>query len=118
MYVSKYPPSVAFLLWSLGGMCIFLTIGLFLEERILLENRLVAGILTIGRNPLFFYVTHLWLYRARWPDFVPGGTGSPFHLELGPTVFYWVVGLVVLWYMCREYEKLKREYPRPILQYI
>ena len=118
MYVSKYPPSVAFLLWSLGGMCIFLTIGLLLEERGLTENRLVAGILTIGRNPLFFYVTHLWLYRARWPDSTPGGTGPPFYLELGPTLAYWAIGIVVLWYMCREYEKLKRKYPKPILQYI
>ena len=99
-------------------MCIFMTIGLLLEERNLLENRIVAGILTIGRNPLFFYVTHLWLYRARWPDFTPGGTGPPFYLELGPTLIYWAVGIVVLWYMCREYEKLKRRYPRPILQYI
>lgn len=118
MYVSKYPPSVAFLLWSLGGMCIFLTIGLLLEERELLENRFVAAILTIGRNPLFFYVTHLWLYRARWPDFTPGGTGAPFFLDLYPTLALWALGIVVLWYGCREYEKLKRKYPRPILQYI
>ena len=118
MYVSKYPPSVAFLLWSLGGMCIFLTIGLILEEKGLAENRIVAAIITIGRNPLFFYVTHLWLYRARWPDFQPGGSRPPFFLELGPTLFYWAVGIVVLWYGCREYEKLKRKYPKPILQYI
>lgn len=118
LYVSKYPPSVAFLLWTLGGMCIFLTIGLLLEERGLKENRFVAGILTIGRNPLFFYITHLWLYRARWPDFTPGRDIPPFYLELFPTLTFWVIGIVVLWYMCREYEKLKRKYPKPILQYI
>lgn len=111
LYVSKYPPSLAFLLWSLGGMCIFLTIGLVIEERELSENRLVAAILTIGRNPLFFYVTHLWLYRIRW-------TGPPYQLELSTTLVFWAVGIVVLWFMCREYEKLKRKHPKPILQYI
>lgn len=111
LYVSKYPPSLAFLLWSLGGMCIFLTIGLVIEERKLSENRLVAAILTIGRNPLFFYVTHLWLYRIRW-------TGPPYQLELSTTLVFWAVGIVVLWFMCREYEKLKRKHPKPILQYI
>lgn len=118
LYVSKYPPSLAFLLWSLGGMCIFLTLGLIIEKKGLNENRLVSGILTIGRNPLFFYVTHLWLYRARWPDFQPGGSRLPFYLELYPTLGLWLVGIVVLWYGCKEYEKLKRKYPKPILQYI
>jgi len=118
LYVSKYPPSVAFLLWSLGGMCIFLTIGLLLEERGFIENRFMVGVLTIGRNPLFFYVTHLWLYRARWPDYTPGGTGPPQFLDLPDTLMFWAVGIVVLWYLCREYEKLKRKYPKPILQYI
>lgn len=111
LYVSKYPPSLAFLLWSLGGMCIFMTIGLVLEERGLSENRIVAAVLTIGRNPLFFYVTHLWLYRIRW-------TGPPYQLELSTTLVFWAVGIVVLWFMCREYEKLKRKHPKPILQYI
>ena len=111
LYVSKYPPSLAFLLWSLGGMCIFLTIGLILEERGLSENKIVAAVLTIGRNPLFFYVTHLWLYRVRW-------TGPPYQLELSTTLAFWALGIGVLWYLCKEYEKLKRKYPKPILQYI
>ena len=111
LYVSKYPPSLAFLLWSLGGMAVFLTIGLILEERGLSENRVVAAILTIGRNPLFFYVTHLWLYRIRW-------TGPPYELDLSTTLAFWAVGIGILWYLCGEYEKLKRKHPKPILQYI
>jgi len=111
LYVSKYPPSLAFLLWSLGWMCVFLTIGLLLDERGLSENRLAAAVLTIGRNPLFFYVTHLWLYRIRW-------TGPPYELGLSTTLAFWAVGIAALWLMCREYEKLKRKHPKPILQYI
>ena len=118
LYVSKYPPSVAFLLWSLGGMCLMLGTGIVLEERGLLDTKLVSGVLTIGRNPLFFYLIHLWLYRATWPAFVPERYIPPFFLSLPKTLAFWAVGLVVLWYLCREYEKLKKEYPKPILQYI
>ena len=117
LYVSKYPPSVAFLLWSLGGMCLMLGLGILLEER-LLDTRIVSGVLTIGRNPLFFYVSHLWFYRARWPDFAPRTGGPPFYLGLSTTLAFWVVGIVGLWYLCRKYEKLKKRYPKPILQYI
>ncbi|TFH18012.1 DUF1624 domain-containing protein [Candidatus Bathyarchaeota archaeon] len=118
LYVSKYPPDVAFLLWTLGGMCLMLGTGIVLEERGMLGNRLVSGVLTIGRNPLFFYLVHLWLYRARWPDFTPGYGTPPFFLDLPTTLLFWAGGVVVLWYLCREYEKLKRQYPKPILQYI
>ena len=92
--------------------------GIVLEEKGLLGNRLVSGVLTIGRNPLFFYLVHLWLYRANWPAFVPGEYFPPFYLELPTTLLFWAVGIVVLWYLCSEYEKLKRKYPKPILQYI
>ena len=118
LYVSKYPPSVAFLLWTLGGMCFMLGIGIILEQRNMLNNWLVSGIHTIGRNPLFFYVIHLWFYRARWPDFTPSNGAPPFYLGLSETLLFWGIGIVVLWYLCREYEKLKRKYPKPILQYI
>ena len=45
-------------------------------------------------------------------------TGPPYQLELSTTLVFWAVGIVVLWFMCREYEKLKRKHPKPILQYI
>ncbi|MCW4051156.1 MAG: heparan-alpha-glucosaminide N-acetyltransferase domain-containing protein [Candidatus Bathyarchaeota archaeon] len=118
LYVSKYPPSVAFLLWSLGGMCLFLALGLHLQDKEWFHKGVTGAILVFGRNPLFFYLTHLWLYRARWPDFAPGVGAPPFFLELGETLLFWVVGLVVLWQLCLRYEKLKRKYPKPILQYI
>ena len=118
LYVSKYPPSVAFLLWTLGGMCLMLGTGLILDERDKMNNWLVSGILTIGRNPLFFYIVHLWFYRARWPDFAPTDGSPPFYLDLTPTLIFWVIGIIALWYLCKEYEQLKRRYPKPILQYI
>ena len=118
LYVSKYPPSLAFLLWSLGGMCFLLGAGIFLENKSLTKNVIISGVLTIGRNPLFFYIVHLWLYRARWPDFAPTNLVPPFYLRLPKTLLFWGIGIVILWYLCKEYEKIKRKYPKPILQYI
>jgi len=112
LYISKYPPSISYLLWSLGGMCIFLAIGVMLQERDWSNLNLSGVVHTFGRTPLFFYLTHLWLYRLRLPK-VP----APFHFDLFQTLGLWLVGLVVLWQLCSRYEKLKRRYPR-FLQYI
>jgi uncharacterized membrane protein len=118
LYVSKYPPSLAFLLLTLGGMCLMLGAGIYIENKSLTKNRIVSGVLTIGRNPLFFYLVHLWIYRARWPDFEPINLVPPFYLCLPETFLFWGVGIIILWYLCKEYEKIKREFPKPILQYI
>ena len=113
LYVSKYPPSLAFLLWSLGWMCLFLALGLALQKRAWFGKGLTGIILAYGRNPLFFYLVHLWLFRLR----PPGRTPPPFFLEMWQTFIFWVVGLAVLWQLCIRYEKVKRKYPR-FLQYI
>ncbi|MBN2336824.1 DUF1624 domain-containing protein [Candidatus Bathyarchaeota archaeon] len=118
LYVSKYPPSVAFLLWTLGGMCLFLALGLHLQDKPWFSNGVTGAILAFGRNPLFFYLTHLWLYRLQRPDFQPRNYAPPFWLGLPETLLFWVVGLVVLWQLCVRYERLKKKYPKPILQYI
>jgi len=112
LYVSKYPPDVAFLLWTLGGMCLFLAAGIIFVERGWHRNQVAAAVNTIGRVPLFFYVTHLWLYRLRLP-----GQPAPFYLDLLQTAVVWLVGLVILWLACSRYEVVKRQHPR-FLQYL
>jgi uncharacterized membrane protein len=112
LYLSKYPPSVAFLLWALGGTCLFMALGLLIEDRGWSDLNVSGAVHTFGRTPLFFYLTHLWLYRLRLP-----GVPVPFHLDLLQTLGFWAVGLVVLWVLCTGYERLKRRYPR-FLQYI
>lgn len=87
LYVSKYPPSVAFLLWTLGGMCLFLALGLLIEEKGWSGGGIPGALNTFGRAPLFFYLTHLWLYRLRLPKVPP-----PFHLDLVQTLAFWAVG--------------------------
>ena len=114
LYVAKYPPSLAFLLWSLGGMSLFMALGLFLEDRPGYDNGITGVILTFGRNPLFFYLTHLWLYRLR-----AGWVQRPvFYLDLNTTIVFWLIGLYVLWRLCLRYEKFKRSHRDSLLQYI
>lgn len=112
LYVSKYPPDVAFLLWGLGFMCIFMAIGLFIQER-KISNPLSNALTDIGATPLFFYIVHLWLFRLRLPYVEP-----PFHLEMWQTFLFWVAGNIILWQLCKRYLQLKRAHPDSILKYI
>ncbi len=113
LYVSKYPPSLAFLLWTLGGMCLMMYIGLRLKESPGFNSGISGVLLTFGRSPLFFYLAHLWLYKLK----LPGQRRTPV-LPMFPTLILWVVGLTALWWMCDRYERVKRDNPRTILQYI
>jgi uncharacterized membrane protein len=113
MYVSKYPPSIAFLLWTLGGMCLMMYLGMRLEERPGYQTGLTGVILVYGRNPLFFYIVHLWLYKLKLP-----GSMRTMVLPMFPTLMLWFAGLTVLWWLCLRYEELKHAHPKSILQYI
>ena len=116
LYVSKYPPSVAFLLWGLGGMCLFLALGLWLQEKEV-KNIVSDALHDIGKTPLFYYLTHLWLFRLRIPT-PPPPVPPPFPLEIWQTLIFWVVGNVVLWQLCKRYLQLKRAHPNSPLKYI
>jgi uncharacterized membrane protein len=112
LYVSKYPPSVAFLLWGLGGMCFFLVIGLWIQEKEV-ENPVFDALLDIGKTPLFFYLAHLWLFRLRLPN-----TPPPFYLEMWQTLIFWAIGNVILWQLCKRYYQYKLDNPDSPLKYI
>lgn len=113
LYVAKYPPSVAFLLWTLGGMCLFMSLGLRLQEEPWFGEGFTGAILVYGRNPLFFYLTHLWLYRLR-----PPGARPLFYMPMTPTIALWALGLLALYELCKRYEVVKRAHPKSFLQYI
>ena len=117
--VSKYPPSLAFLLFTLGEMCFLLAIGLFLERREKYDKGLTGAILLFGRVPLFFYITHLVLYRIRpfyWTS--PTYGTRLFTLTLWETGVFWVIGLAILWWLGRHYYALKKSHPNTLLRYI
>jgi len=111
---SKYPPDLAFLTITLGGMCLLLAIGLLIEDKSWFSGGVTGVLLVFGRTPLFFYVTHLVLYRVR-----PFYMAQPlFTVNLPTTIVFWLIGLPILWRLCLRYEKYKRTHPDSLLQYI
>jgi uncharacterized membrane protein len=112
--LSKYPPDLAFLLSTLGVMCLILSLGIVLEEKRWIERGVFGVLLTFGRVPLFFYFVHLFLYRLR-----PTWMAQPlFMMDTGGTLVFWLVGLYILWRLCLRYERLKRKHPDSLLQYL
>ncbi|MFX0122783.1 MAG: DUF1624 domain-containing protein [Candidatus Hodarchaeota archaeon] len=110
-FMSKYPPSTVFLLWTLGGMCLALALAFNYQEN---ENfqSWFKPITTFGGTALFFYCAHLGVYGI-----IPGmlGVKNAFSLQL--TLIVWVCGLLILYPICIEFRKLKKQYPQSVLKY-
>jgi uncharacterized membrane protein len=96
--ITKYPPSLTFLLFALGVN--FVLLGAFELGRAA-ESRWLVPLRVYGSVPLFFFVTHLWLYAAIGRLF-PEGTTIPAMYPI------WLLGLVMLYLPCMWYGELKR----------
>jgi uncharacterized membrane protein len=112
----KYPPSLLYLMMTLGPMLMLLT--LFEGAR----GRVADAIITIGRVPLLYYVVHLYLIHAlavlyasvtvgdsAWlfagaPPRKPAGYGLP----LGGLYVVWLLVVVSLYPVCRWFADLKQ----------
>jgi uncharacterized membrane protein len=114
LWLAKYPPSLGFLLWTLGGMALLMALGIIVCERFNPDKGVLGFITTLGRTAMFFYVVHLWLYRFRLPGALPSGI----KLDFASSIVAWLAGLPVLWQLCVRYERLKRRHPNSVLQYI
>jgi uncharacterized membrane protein len=129
--VEKYPPSLEFLLMTLGGIFVLLALcgtrfpGWF--ERILE---------TYGRVPLFFYILHLyvihlaaillgfvthqpvsWLFHGGFflnypPD------GQPYGHGLGVVCAMWAAVILLLYFPCAWFARVKRNHPDSLLRFL
>jgi hypothetical protein len=54
-----------------------------------------------GQVPLFFYVTHLFLYAGLGLLLTPGGTSIP------EMYLFWLLGLLILYPLCLWYGSFK-----------
>jgi uncharacterized membrane protein len=122
--VTKYPPSLLFLLMTLGPALILL--ALFERERPqrnLFVERIRDFFITFGRVPLFFYilqwlmahvmsiVAHLlagktisWMFASPGPGVkLPPDVGFRLHI----VYLCWIVGVLLLYPLCRWYAGLK-----------
>jgi uncharacterized membrane protein len=101
----KYPPSLLFLMMTLGPALMLL--GAFEHAR----GRLAGWLAIFGQVPFFFYVVHIYLIHALAIATVVAATGELKRSELGftlPAVYaVWLVVLVLLYPLCRWFADLK-----------
>jgi uncharacterized membrane protein len=115
----KYPPSLDYLLMTLGPSLILL--GLLDVAKA--ERSLGRILLVYGRVPLFFYVLHLYLihvmaivvalafHQPVWHGPIIGGISpKPFGYGHGLPFIYtmWILAVAILYLPCRWFMELKR----------
>lgn len=117
--VTKYPPSLLYILMTMGPALICLS----LFEKPL--NKLTSKVTVFGRVPMFYYLIHLFLIHAfaiigaiisgyKWQDMIlstrvnasPQLNGYGFYLI---TVYIIWIGLVIILYpFCKWFDEYKR----------
>lgn len=100
--VVKYPPGITFNLLTMGVNMVVM--GLFARagEK---PRRFLRPLVVFGQVPLFFYLTHLFLYAGLGLWLTPGGT------SISRMYPYWLLGLLILYPLCLWYGRLKHRQP-------
>jgi uncharacterized membrane protein len=111
LHVSKYPPSLTFAALELGIMFLIMA-SLFAWYRN--RNASAANPLHVfGRTPLFFYIIHVHLLAT---------AGWLLNLQLAfgliETYLVTVVALLVLYPLCRWYDRVKQARPKSLLRFL
>jgi len=119
---TKYPPSLHFLLMTMGPALILLS----LRETV--RHRITTPIVVFGKVPFFFYVIHLYFIHALamlalvfagrdWREYIlsaaaiSSGRLSNFGLGLEAVYLVWILVIVLLYPLCRGYQKFKENNP-------
>jgi uncharacterized membrane protein len=125
--VRKYPPSLHFLLMTLGPALI--TLALVENAR----GRVASWLAVYGRVPLFFYVVHIYLAHAlgmtlalvqggelrRIPVVTdPASLPDWYGVSLPGVYIAWAIVVVLLYYPCRWFSRLKARSKNPLLAYL
>jgi uncharacterized membrane protein len=116
--ITKYPPSLLYLLITLGPSILFLA---FMEN---VQNRWTEKLVVIGRVPMFFYIVHIYVIHALavfaaiatgfsfsdmvidlWVTLQPQLQGYGFSLWV--VYLVWIVLTVVLYPICSWYNDYK-----------
>lgn len=119
--VSKYPPSLLYLLITLGPAILFLA---FTEKS---KSWFSAQLKIIGRVPMFYYIVHLYLIHLvamaatyfsghtwkdmilnTWVSFDPKLRGYGF--SLGVVYVVWFCTILILYFLCRWYDRYKKSH--------
>ena len=99
--LTKYPPSLEFVLLTLGVDLLLL----FLFSKVETQLRSWAKPLVVfGSTALFFYVAHLYLYALMGFAFPNGTSFSLMYV-------FWFLGLILLYPLCLWYRRFKGQKP-------
>lgn len=115
---TKYPPSLHFLLMTMGPALVLLAL---IEP---LGRRLAKPVIVFGRVPFFFYVLHLYIIHAlamlllvyrggEASDYIfsagnlVSGRLSDFGLSLEAVYVIWVIVVALLYPLCRWYQRYR-----------
>jgi uncharacterized membrane protein len=119
---TKYPPSLHFLLMTMGPALIFLAL---IEP---LEKWLPKPVSVFGRVPFFFYILHLYVihalamlllvYQEREAgeyifsaENLMSGSLSDFGLSLGAVYVVWGIVVILLYPLCKWYQRYRENHP-------
>jgi uncharacterized membrane protein len=123
----KYPPSLCYLLMTLGPA--FIALAAFDRPPGWLARRVIV----IGRVPLFFYLLHLPLIHGlavlascirnngsidSWLLSPPQGAPAGYGYSLPWVYAAWLLVILILYPLCAWFAALKRKYPGGILSYL
>jgi uncharacterized membrane protein len=115
---TKYPPSLLFLLMTIGPAFFFL----YTMENV--RNKITGAVIIFGRVPFFFYVIHIYLahlfgilgliYAGRnWSDYIMTGeffgneTLSNFGYNLYVVYLIWILVIIIMFPLCKWYNTYK-----------
>ena len=107
--VVKYPPAMTFTLLMMGINLVLLSLLARVQG---LGARLLEPLAVLGRVPMFFYVTHLYLYSGLGAWLAPDGT------TIAIMYIYWLAGVVLLFPLCLWYGRFKSRHPDSLLRFI
>jgi uncharacterized membrane protein len=120
--VQKYPPSLLYMCLTIG--CALVVLVWF--ERF--KNRFASVMIVFGRTAFFYYIVHIYLihllaaiaFFMRGHSFAEGvsaGDHGPFlflapgeGFELGGVYAVWIIVLVVLYPLCKWYDRYKQQH--------
>lgn len=124
---TKYPPSLLYLLMTIGPGILTLPL---LEKA---KGRVAAFFMIYGKVPMFYYILHIYLIHTM-AVLVALVVGVPIHYFVGgdsifspkpswgfslPYVYmYWAIAVLLLYYPCRWFVKIKLSHKKWWLSYI
>jgi uncharacterized membrane protein len=125
----KYPPSLQFLLMTLGPTILLL--GLLDGAR---PGRLVRRVEVFGRVPMFYYVLHIFAIhllalvvalaagqpwqQLGWNGRFPGSPPPGYGYGLAAVYGFWALAVALLYGPCRWFEGVKRRSARWWVRYL